>query len=344
MTLISSYLRKSGVNKDVFIKINGNPVSLLTIGYYSFEWLMYTIILVFAQFSRRLIHPRFSDFSLRDPSISYNTYGQRDLMFPYVGILILTAGISLLSGGVLNSLTYRYSTSRKLWNTHCSFLTVLGTNALQSLIVSILKNVIGGKRPDLLARCIPNTDPLTIASRTIDIGSCTTENLRILADGFRSFPSGTAATAFSNLTLVTFLLLSRVNLYQHPTSSNSLTLPLVGLPVFFATLIGTSTLADNRHFMSDSIVGGIIGISSATLIYRQYFPQVWRSPMILTLANGEVAEQDMSLAYEPRRFFNDVEYWQIDSDEKRIEDVVSNSSTVRGRNVQGATFHSTRTV
>lgn len=142
-----------------------------------------------------------------------------------------------------------------------------------------------------------------------------------------SFPSGTAATSFSNLTLLTFMIISRINIYQHASASNSVTLPITGFPILFATLMSTSTLADNRHFLSDNLVGALIGISSAMLIYRQYFPPVWRKPAVYSLASGETVEQDLTLAYEPKRFFDQNSIaWQIDPKEIKSSKLIVESS------------------
>ncbi|QEU61094.1 hypothetical protein KDRO_D07920 [Kluyveromyces lactis] len=330
MPILSRYLSVVGVDRDVFINVRGNSVSLLTIGFYVMEWVLYILLFVFAQLFRRLIHPRFSDFSLIDPQISHMTYSQRELLFPRMFVLMLTGGITSLSGGTINALSPRYSVTRKWWNTHSTMLTILGTNAVQSAVVSVLKNIAGKTRPDLMTRCMPVIKDIAPGQFNIDIRSCSTDNLRVLADGFRSFPSGTAATAFSNLTLLTFMILSRVNIYQHATSSNSITLPLTGFPILFATLMSASTLADNRHFLTDNVFGAAIGISSAMLIYRQYFPPIWRKPAMFTLANGTKVEQDMTLAYEPKRFFNDQEFtWKVDPSQQKGDGEEPEIVTVR---------------
>ncbi|CDO94074.1 unnamed protein product [Kluyveromyces dobzhanskii CBS 2104] len=330
MPSLSRYASIVGIDRDVFMTVRGRSVSVLTIGFYLMEWFIYIGLFIFAQLFRRLIHPRFSDFSLSDPQISHMTYSQRELLFPRMFVLMLTGGITSLSGGTINALSPRYSVTRKWWNTHSTMLTILGTNAVQSVIVSVLKNITGQARPDLITRCVPNAESIGAGQSNIDIRSCGTDNLRALADGFRSFPSGTAATSFSNLTILTFMILSRVNIYQHATSSNSITLPMTGFPILFATLMSMSTLADNRHFLTDTIFGAAIGISSACLIYRQYFPPAWKRPAVTTSSNGTKFEQDLTLAYEPKRFFHDQDVsWKVDPAEAKGDTEEPQELTVR---------------
>ncbi|BAO41243.1 probable diacylglycerol pyrophosphate phosphatase 1 [Kluyveromyces marxianus DMKU3-1042] len=336
MTL-SRFLPKIGLDRDVFMNLKGKSVSLLTVGFYSMEWVLYFAIFIFAQMFRRLVHPRFSDFSLMDSQISHVTYNQRQLLFPRLFILLTTGGLTTLTAGALNAFSPTYTMSRRWWNSHSSFLTILGTNAMQSVIVAILKNVTGKPRPDLVSRCQPSLQNVGQLQFNIDISSCTTTDLRALSDGFRSFPSGTSATAFSNLALLTFFILSRLNIYQYPTTSNSLSLSVVGFPLVLASVISLSTLADNRHFLSDSIFGALVGIGSAMLVYRQYFPAIWRSPQSLVMPNGKVAEEDLSLAYEPKRFFSDQSAkWKVDPIESKSEEAVS--GTISANNLTRRSF------
>lgn len=69
-----------------------------------------------------------------------------------------------------------------------------------------------------------------------------------------SFPSGHTATAFTGATLL-----------AHEYANRSIWIPIAGYTV--ATTTGVMRVLNNRHYVSDVIVGAAIGILSAELAY-----------------------------------------------------------------------------
>lgn len=96
----------------------------------------------------------------------------------------------------------------KLWEWNVGWLGLAMTHAISQLVVQGTKNIAGKPRPDLLARCVPDlsdvaahrvggfgtdiSDKWILVSQTI----CTQTDKSVLDDGFRSFPSGHAASEF----------------------------------------------------------------------------------------------------------------------------------------------------
>lgn len=321
---MTSFVSNFGIKRDVFVHFGGRNISVLTLLFYVAEWSIYIVALVLSQIYRRILHPRFADFSVFDSSISHMYFANNQTLFPNLLLVFCTIGVSILTTSGLNIFSTDFSATRKLWNTHSSILTVLGSNALQSSIVSLLKNITGSPRPDLLSRCQPNPD--LVQGHMIDITMCSPESLPKLIDGFRSFPSGTASTAFANLTVVVFMILSRVDIVTNATSSNSMTLPMVTWPIFLAILISASSLSDNRHFLTDSIMGALIGTISSLIIYRQYFPTVWSFGG--TVNSLQQTSTDPTRAYSPKRFCcSKAKSWDVDSsDDKEPNDVTSKNN------------------
>lgn len=113
------------------------------------------------------------------------------------------------SGG-RRRLSGRYRFKDRLWELNCGILglglsvafafTVTGTFKPDSIIIGVmlmyragsLKNAIGKPRPDIVSRCKPDPDLLENPSFTLVNATICDPNVEhhILADGFKSFPSG----------------------------------------------------------------------------------------------------------------------------------------------------------
>ncbi|KAH3674852.1 hypothetical protein WICMUC_003055 [Wickerhamomyces mucosus] len=137
------------------------------------------------------------------------------------------------------------------------------------LFTDILKNWIGRHRPDFIARCIPREDaPKDILVFAKDV--CTTKNLSILEDGFRTTPSGHSSGAFSGLFYLTLWLQGQLLADQPFTGSWRKLLSLV--PAVVAALIAISRTEDYRHHFVDVIIGSAIGVFFSYWSYRRNFP------------------------------------------------------------------------
>ena len=83
---------------------------------------------------------------------------------------------------------------------HKTNVTILGlaiSIMLTTFLADVVKNAVGRPRPDLIARCKPKKG--TPEHTLITIDACTETNHHTLHDGWRSFPSGHSALAFSGL-------------------------------------------------------------------------------------------------------------------------------------------------
>lgn len=78
---------------------------------------------------------------------------------------------------------------------HVSMLGLTTSIAFNGFITNFLKVLIGRPRPDLLARCIPASG--ASIHDYVSIAICTTKNLDVLEEGFKSAPSGHSSTSFA---------------------------------------------------------------------------------------------------------------------------------------------------
>lgn len=162
------------------------------------------------------------------------------------------------------------STIRKLWNVHCALLAFLAAQSFQTAIVSILKIVVGAPRPDLIQRCAPRSFELPPFGSLSNVSICGNPDVDEINQGFKSFPSGHAATAFTSATFSFLVFASRHRIFDNRGVAFKIIVSII--PFFFSTFITATRYSDNRHFFIDLFVGVIIGIGSAYVAYHFYFP------------------------------------------------------------------------
>ncbi len=108
--------------------------------------------------------------------------------------------------GTPQSLVWR----RRLWELHSSWLGLFLGLMSQWIVVNGLKNLLGKPRPDLLSRCMPDLARAAVyvvggisnsasSGQLVSADICANTNKGVLDDGFRSFPSGHAATSAAGL-------------------------------------------------------------------------------------------------------------------------------------------------
>lgn len=178
--------------------------------------------------------PNYRAFSVVDLSISYpmqdETISTSSLILAAVvgpAVIILLVCLVLVPTIRADSFTRPRALQLKLWEWNTGWMGLALSLATSTLVVAGMKNVFGRPRPDMLSRCVPNL--ANIAAHTVGgyhiSGSsdnwvlvnqtlCQQTDLSILNDGFRSFPSGHAASKVSEhygemrLTLSSFLVRS----------------------------------------------------------------------------------------------------------------------------------------
>ncbi|ODV82076.1 acid phosphatase/Vanadium-dependent haloperoxidase [Suhomyces tanzawaensis NRRL Y-17324] len=140
-----------------------------------------------------------------------------------------------------------------------------------SVLTDLLKNYIGRHRPDFLSRCVPKPDtPKDVLVFAKDV--CTTKNLELLRDGFRTTPSGHSSLSFSGLLYLSLFLAGQLvvtNKYVGAWRTVLCALPTVG-----AALIALSRTEDYRHHFVDILIGSTIGIIIAIWTYFRLFPSL----------------------------------------------------------------------
>lgn len=165
------------------------------------------------------VTPRYHAFSLVDLNISHpllvdtvstTTLGVVSVFVPAVFVLLVTF-IFVPGPQTVRKMSLRDVGRIKLWELNAGWLG-LGLSLVTALLVTQgLKNLIGKPRPDMLARCQPDTsniDTYTVGGYGQEISPawvlvtqliCQQPDKSKLDDGFRSFPSGHSSTSFSGL-------------------------------------------------------------------------------------------------------------------------------------------------
>jgi membrane-associated phospholipid phosphatase len=157
------------------------------------------------------ITPYKRPFSLADLSISF-PHRSPETVPMWLNVVISCIGPAVVIGLVClifipgptvnkrtpKSLIWR----RKLWEINAGWMGLGLSIALAYFITQGLKNLVGKPRPDLLARCQPDTANLEqyiIESFATDVARtwvkvspdiCTNPDAKKVKDGFRSWPSG----------------------------------------------------------------------------------------------------------------------------------------------------------
>jgi diacylglycerol diphosphate phosphatase / phosphatidate phosphatase len=166
-----------------------------------------------------------------------------------------------------------YPLKDRLWELNCGILGLLLAEGAAFVITGSLKNLCGKPRPDLIARCQPEdgaVDPPIFGLSNITI--CTQTDKAIMADGFRSFPSGHSSSAFAGLFYLSLYLAAKLHVLDNRGEVWRTFIVLI--PTLAASCIAMSRIMDARHHPFDVLFGSAMGILVAWAAYRQYFPPV----------------------------------------------------------------------
>ncbi|KAJ2666377.1 hypothetical protein GGH99_006754 [Coemansia sp. RSA 1285] len=254
MTLVSSLLSR--------LRVPETPLKS-----YALDWLV-TLVSMLVWLYLSTATPHYQAFSVDDKSISYPYVrpSQQTVTVPMLFFVAIAVPIAIIAG---ISLGHRKST----YDFHVALLGLLMGVSLTLMFTDVLKNVVGRPRPNLLARCLPvlPKEPLRDPPHglsTIDI--CTQENIAVLNEGFRSFPSGHTSLSFAGMTYLMFYLAGKLHIFDG--QGHSYKPFLVFMPLLIAAIVGATRLADYWHHSTDVLFGAMIGIVTATFSYHQYFP------------------------------------------------------------------------
>lgn len=227
---------------------------------YVADYVGYVLLQVVYFGSKAVLTPFNRFFTLSDPNISY----------PFATVERVSALQNVIYAGLCPLLFFIVWSLLARPGLHKAHVTILGfiiALTLTSVITDLVKNAVGRPRPDLISRCQPR--PGTSATENLTIDICTATDLRVLQDGWRSFPSGHSSFSFAGLGYLSFWLSGQLHVLRPGSDLARFLIALA--PLFGALLIALSRMADYRHDVYDVSSGSILGFTVAWFSYRRYF-------------------------------------------------------------------------
>ncbi len=199
----------------------------------------------------------------------------RSLMYPHIvdqripswAMVLIAYFIPLIAISAWIS----FKGSRQRQSPHKRGTALLGLTLALMLAVqltAIVKTLVGRPRPDFLARCDP--DP-AVGPHVLCRGPP-----KLIKDGRRSFPSGHTSSAFAGLGFAGIFLIRELPLFE--SSPRRTALPVTARlvtcasPFLMALYVAITRTMDYRHHWQDVTIGALIGLLSALLANRLYFP------------------------------------------------------------------------
>ena len=126
-----------------------------------------------------------------------------------------------------------------------------------------MKNVIGGIRPDFVARCWPDGNRVWAA---VGVPSCSGAN-DVVQQGRRSFPSGHTSMSFSGFVYCSLYLAAWLKIGGQDRRlgrwEGIWKLVIVLAPTILAGFIGLTRIRDYWHHWEDVTVGALLGSAFA---------------------------------------------------------------------------------
>lgn len=204
-------------------------------------------------------------YMLGDPSLSY----------PIVPERIGTAWTLLLSWGVpiiVIVLSWYFLFGRYKRDLFANLTGLFEALGLSLLISSLFWKLMGGLRPSFYAMCAPDPSKPYVTYvlggtkyNYYDQSACTKE---LLNDELHGFPSGHSATAWAGWVYTAMYLSSRSRLWYDGSGYYWKLLVFGLLPLIIPTWVAVSRVTDYLHTWGQSVVGALIGLLVALLVYR----------------------------------------------------------------------------
>lgn len=288
-----------GLTDSAFTFRNSKYSKVSFISYF-LDWAIYGTLLIVFMIYGATFPPRYHQFLTNDISIQNDYKDENETMVPIPALLFISVGLPIIQFILCTIFCHTLTRIRKFWDIYIGLLVLCGAMATQLMITCILKNICGLPRPDLISRCQPDSGSPVGALSSVDI--CTNDNMALLQEGFRTFPSGHSSTVFCGMVLSSLNIAAKLQVFDQ--RGISIKIFFATSPIMVACFVSCTRISDNRHFLKDVIGGLLIGICVAIVFYVQYFP--W----ISNVSNG-------GRAYPPRRFgvshwFNNVGgFWKI---------------------------------
>ncbi|KAI8322108.1 PAP2-domain-containing protein, partial [Martensiomyces pterosporus] len=212
--------------------------------------------------------PHYQRFSVNDKSISYPYIppAEQTVTVPMLFAISIAVPAAIIA-------VVAFVLNRNMHDLHVGLLGLLLTVSLTLMFTNGLKNVVGRPRPNLLARCLPEMpkEPLSDPPQGLStIAICTQQDIAVLNEGFRSFPSGHTSLSFAGMTYLTYFLAGKLHIFDR--QGHSVKSFVVFLPLLVASIVGATRVSDYWHHPTDVFFGAFLGIVTATFSYHQYYP------------------------------------------------------------------------
>jgi diacylglycerol diphosphate phosphatase/phosphatidate phosphatase len=229
----------------------------------------------------------------------------RTLQFPHAEVervpvpmlLVYAAGLPVAFILLATLVVPGRSSKEKQHQFHVGLLGLAISLAITAFITDTIKNGYGRPRPDLIARCKPQS--VTPQDKLVGMEVCTEPDHHTLYDGFRSFPSGHSSFSWGGLGYLSlYVAPSAREVYQQidvlkpcrffsgqlralRPGSDMTRVVVSGIPALGALLITLSRTEDYRHDIYDVTVGSLVGVLIAYYSYVRDFP-----PLRLTIPSS----------------------------------------------------------
>lgn len=277
------------IRKDeCFLSLFGHALSVSSLLSYLGDWLFYIALTTLALVYSKIVTPLFAEFYLYDTNF-WHTHVPTEITIVPTSLLIIYSIIGpIFQFGATIGFTTSHSWHRRLWDFHAILLTMMASHAMQTVMVSLLKNLVGAPRPDMLARCNPDSWARPQPGELSNVSICRQKDVGHLEEGFRSFPSAHTSTAFTTAIVQVLFFVGRTRMLDCAAWSWKLLLSLV--PLLSASAVAFSRITDNRHHVFDVLIGILIGLLAGYLGFIHHFPMPTFANMFL-----------QGRAYSPRR-------------------------------------------
>jgi diacylglycerol diphosphate phosphatase / phosphatidate phosphatase len=253
---------------------------------------LFSILAIIYSAIDRIVKPFNQPFSLKNYTIQYPFAVKERIPIPVALVIsamfpiFVIALYTLVIDGIFShqrketgaGWTKVYRLKDRLWELNCGILGLFLAHGAAFVITGTLKNLGGKPRPDLIARCQPilgSVDAAVFGLSTAAI--CTQTDAAIMADGFRSFPSGHSSSSFAGLSYLSLYLAAKLHVLDNRGEVWRTVVVLI--PTMAASCVAMSRIMDARHHPFDVLFGSALGILVGWASYRQYFPplsETWR--------------------------------------------------------------------
>ncbi|KAK9366560.1 phosphatidic acid phosphatase type 2/haloperoxidase [Lipomyces kononenkoae] len=242
-----------------------------TLSYIADYVVLITLIAVWSYVST--LPPNFSRFALTDINLQYPIATPETISYGLACGLCIVVPVAIIAfwAIAIDLFRYRSPLRNRLWELNCGILGLALSIALTIVITSSLKAIVGRPRPDVIDRCQPavgSADAEPFGLSTVDI--CTQTNRSVLMEGWRSWPSGHSSTAFAGLFYLSLYFAGKLSLFDK--RGEVWKMVIVMFPTLGASAIAASRVLDHRHHGTDVLSGALLGIATAWLSYRFYYP------------------------------------------------------------------------